>query len=311
MHLMQPIQSKIERGTMMDKRQIVLKNGEVIHYLEQGNGPKTLILIHGNFSSSQHFTPLLARLPKDIRVLAPDLRGYGDSSYYRRINSLADFAHDVHLFMQGKEVKEAYVVGWSLGGGVALELAAAYPQTVKKLILINSTTHRGYPVFKKGENGQFLVGQVYESADEMAKDPVQVIPLLEAQKNKNFPVMSWIFDKTIYTVGKPSAEDNLLWINESLKQRNLPDADWALANLNMSDAHNFYNAGTQNINKIKCPVLHTWGNKDIVVPEYMVLENVKALEKNSKLIVYNDCGHSPLVDAPDQLTKDILDFINQ
>ena len=41
----------------------------------------------------------------------------------------------------------------------------------------------------------------------------------------------------------------------------------------------------------------------------MVLENVKALEKQSKLVVYEDCGHSPLVDVPDQLTKDILDFI--
>ena len=45
---------------------------------------------------------------------------------------------------------------------------------------------------------------------------------------------------------------------------------------------------------------------DIVVPEYMVKENVKALEKNSTLIVYPNCGHSPLVDVPDQLTKDIL-----
>ncbi|MFH0767594.1 MAG: alpha/beta hydrolase [Bacillota bacterium] len=95
-----------------------------------------------------------------------------------------------------------------------------------------------------------------------------------------------------------------------MKQRNLIDADWALANLNMSDIHNFYNAGTQNINKIKCPVLHTWGTKDIVVPEYMVKENIKALEKNSTLIVYENCGHSPLVDVPDQLTKDILKFIN-
>jgi pimeloyl-ACP methyl ester carboxylesterase len=41
----------------------------------------------------------------------------------------------------------------------------------------------------------------------------------------------------------------------------------------------------------------------------MVLENVKALEKQSKLIVYEDCGHSPLTDVPDQLTKDIVDFI--
>jgi len=293
----------------MEKRQLVLKNGEVIHYLEQGAGEKTLLLIHGNFSSSMHFTPLLERLPKTIRVVTPDLRGYGDSSYYRRINSLKDFAEDIYLFMQGKKIPKAYIVGWSLGGGVALELAASHPDVVEKMVLINSTTHRGYPIFKKGENNQMLVGQVYESPEELGKDLVQVVPLLEAQKTKNFAVMSWVFDKTIYTVGKPSVEDNTLWINESLKQRNLIDADWALANLNMSSQHNFYNAGTNNISHVKCPILHTWGKKDIVVPEYMVLENVKALEKQSKLVVYEDCGHSPLVDVPDQLTKDILDFI--
>ncbi|HAX03250.1 MAG: hypothetical protein A2Y45_01185 [Tenericutes bacterium GWC2_34_14] len=293
----------------MEKRQLVLKNGEVIHYLEQGAGEKTLLLIHGNFSSSMHFTPLLERLPKTIRVITPDLRGYGDSSYYRRISSLKEFAEDMYSFLQLKKIPKAYVVGWSLGGGVALELAASHPDVVEKMVLINSTTHRGYPIFKKGENNQMLVGQVYESPEALGKDLVQVVPLLEAQKTKNFAVMSWVFDKTIYTVGKPSAEDNTLWINESLKQRNLIDADWALANLNMSSQHNFYNAGTNNIGHVKCQILHTWGNKDIVVPEYMVLENVKALEKQSKLVVYENCGHSPLVDVPDQLTKDILDFI--
>ena len=294
----------------MEKRQVVIKNGEVIHYLEQGAGQQTLLLIHGNFSSSMHYTPLFERLPKDIRVLAPDLRGYGDSSYYRRISSLKDFADDIRLFMQAKDLKSALVVGWSLGGGVAMELAAYHPELVEKLILINSTTHRGYPVFKKGDNNQFLFGQAYESPEEMGKDPIQVVPLLEAMRTKNFPIMSYIFDKTIYTVNKPSVEDNTLWINESLKQRNLIDADWALANLNMSETHNFYNAGTQNIGQIKCPVLHTWGRQDIVVPEYMVTDNFKALEKQSKLVVYDQCGHSPLVDVPDQLTQDILDFIN-
>ncbi len=294
----------------MEKKKLTLKNGENIFYIEQGEGDKTLILIHGNFSSSLHFTPLLDRLPKNIKVLAPDMRGFGDSSYFRRINSLTDLASDIHMFMDAKGITNANVIGWSLGGGVALELAANYPKDVDKLILINSTTHRGYPIFKKNENGQPLVGQAYESADALGKDLIQVVPLLNAQKEKNFAIMSYIFDATIYTVNKPSEADNKLWIDESLKQKNLVDADWALANFNMSDIHNFYNAGTQNINRVKCPVLHTWGTKDIMVPEYMVKENIKALEKNSKLIVYENCGHSPLVDVPDQLTKDILEFIN-
>ena len=293
----------------MEKRSIVLKNGEVYHYVEQGQGDQVLLLIHGNFSSSLHYTPLLERLPSNIKVIAPDLRGFGDSTYYRRISSLNDFAEDIYMFMQAKEIEQFDVVGWSLGGGVALELAAHHPEVVKSLVLINSTTHKGYPVFKKGADGKPLVGEVYHSADEMANDPVQVLPILKAQKENNFAFVSYIFDVMIYTVNKPSEDNNKVWINESLKQRNLPDADWALANLNMSDQHNFYNAGTNNISKVKAPVLHTWGTKDITVPEYMIKDNVKAMEEQSKYIVYEDCGHSPLVDVPDQLTKDILEFI--
>ncbi len=293
----------------MEKRQIVLPNNEVIHYLEKGQGDQTLLLIHGNFSSGLYFTPLLSRMPKDIRILAPDLRGFGDSSYHERITSMADFVSDLVMFLKVKQIEKVTVLGWSLGGGVALEMAARHPEMVEKLILINSTTYRGYPLYKKDENGQIREGDVYASPEEIGNDPIQVKPLLDAQRDKNFPVMSYIFDVSIYTVNKPTMEETRIWIEESLKQRNLIDANWALATLNMSGEHNGYTAGTNTISTLKMPVLHTWGKQDIVVPEAMVMDNVKALKDNSTLVVYDQCGHSPFVDVPDALTKDIVTFM--
>ncbi|NCU33292.1 MAG: alpha/beta hydrolase [Candidatus Moranbacteria bacterium] len=190
-----------------------------------------------------------------------------------------------------------------------MEMAAHYPERISHLILINSTTHKGYPIFKKDEKGQMLLGQTYQSPEELGTDPIQVIPLLNAQKEQNFQVMNYVFDLTIYTVKKPDPTWNTRWINESLKQKNLIDADWALATLNMSDQPNNYSPGENTISRIKCPTLHTWGTKDIVVPETMVLDNINALEKQSTYIIYEDCGHSPLVDVPDQLAKDIQAFI--
>ncbi len=293
----------------MEKKTIKLNNGETYAYVELGSGKEALILIHGNFSSSLHYSPLFERLPKDLHVLAPDMRGFGDSSYHKRIKSLKDLADDIKSFMDEKGLKTANIAGWSLGGGVALEFAAAYPNMIKKLILINSASHKGYPVFKKDEKGQMKIGEIYQSPEELGTDPVQVIPLLMAQKNNDIHTMSYVYDLTVYTVNKPNESDMKLWMTEALKQKSLIDADWALANFNMSNQHNFYNQGMNNIHLVKCPVLHTWGKKDITVPEYMVLENVKALEKQSKHIVYENCGHSPLTDVPDQLTKDILEFI--
>jgi len=292
----------------MDKKKITIKNKEEIAYIDHGTGDKIILLIHGNFSSSLHYMPLIERL-KGYRLIAPDMRGFGDSSYHNRICSMHDFASDIIALLDALNIEKVYVVGWSLGGGVALELTASYPNRFKKLVLINSTTHKGYPIFKKGENNEVLVGQIYASPEELTHDAIQVKPLLKAQETKNFAVMNYVFDLTIYTVNKPDPLWNKVWINESLKQKNLIDADWSLATFNMSNEPNYYVKGTDTISLIKCPVLHTWGTKDIIVPEYMVLENIKALEANSKYIIYKDCGHSPLVDVPDQLANDIESFI--
>jgi pimeloyl-ACP methyl ester carboxylesterase len=293
----------------MKKKFIKLSNNEEYAYLEQGSGEKYLILVHGNFSSGMYFKPLLERLPKNIHVFTPDLRGFGDSSYNNQIMSLKDLALDLKLFMDEMNIDKADILGWSLGGGVVMEFAAKYPEKVNKLILLNSTTHKGYPVFKKDSTGQVKLGEVYSSREEMSLDPVQVKPLLTALENNNFDFVKYIFDLTIYTYSKPSEEDNKIYINESLKQRNLVDVDFALASLNMGEDHNLYHEGENTISNIKAPVLHVWGTYDKTVPEYMVLDNINALEEQSTYIKFDECGHSPLVDKPDELTKTILSFI--
>jgi len=291
------------------KKQLTLVNGENYSYLEQGQGKKVLVLIHGNLSSSVYYQPLLDRIPASIRVIAPDLRGFGDSSYKNRFTSLRELADDLSAFLQALKIRKADICGWSLGGGVAMEFAAAYPQMTDKLILIDSTTHKGYPIFKKNAAFQPLFGQIYSSAEEMATDPLQVKPVLDAIAANNAAFLAYIYDLTIYTGKKPTPEANAVYIAETLKQRCLPDADFALASLNMSAEPNFYRPGTGAIAKIQCPVLHFWGTLDKTVPEYMVLDNIKALEKQSKYVRFEACGHSPLVDKPDELASEILAFL--
>jgi pimeloyl-ACP methyl ester carboxylesterase len=293
----------------MEKKFVTLKNQEIYAYLEKGHGDKYLILVHGNFSSGIYYKPLIDRLPENIHAFAPDLRGFGDSSYEKRVSSLKELADDLRLFMDAMKIEKADIAGWSLGGGVVMEFAAHYPERLNKLILINSTTHKGYPVFQKDANNQMKLGVAYSSKEEMAEDPVQVKPLLMALETKNFAFVKYIYDLTIYTYNKPSEEDNLLYLTDSLKQRNLVDVDWALANLNMGKDFNFYQMGQNTISLIKAPVLHIWGSHDKTVPEFMILDNFKALEDQSTYVKFDQCGHSPLVDKPNELTQVILDFI--
>ncbi len=293
----------------MEKKYLKLSNNETYAYLEQGKGEKYLFLIHGNFSSSVYYKPLLELIPDDYHVFALDLRGFGDSTYNHQVMSLKDLAEDILLFMDELKIEKIDLVGWSLGGGVVMEFAAEYPERIKNLILINSTTHKGYPVFKKDSAGKPIIGEVYQSREEMANDPVQVKPLLDAIASNNFAFVKYIFDVTIYTYKKPTEEDNKLYLNETLKQRNLVDVDFALASQNMGKEKSFYSEGQNTISNIKCPVLHFWGTHDITVPESLILDNVKALEDQSTYIKFDQCGHSPLVDKPEELANAILDFI--
>lgn len=293
----------------MEKKYLELKNGETLAYLEKGSGDNVLVLIHGNLSSSVYYLPLIKLLPDTIRTIAIDLRGFGDSSYQNKVSSLKELAEDVVLFLQELRIKNATICGWSLGGGVAMELAAHHQRLVQKLILINSTTHKGYPIFKKDATFKPIFGEIYQSPEEMANDPLQVKPVIDAIKANNTGFMSYIYDLTIYTVNKPTVEENALYIKETMKQRNLADVDYALATLNMSTTFNFYRNGDNTISNIKCPVLHFWGDHDKTVPEYMVLDNIEALKLNSKYIKFENCGHSPLVDKVHELSIEILKFM--
>ena len=281
---------------------------ETIAYLDEGQGPAVL-MVHGNMSSSVHYEPLISRIKDKFRCIAVDLRGFGDSTYNNRFDTLEELADDVHDFAVALGIDSYYLVGWSNGGGVSLKLCAKYPSEVKKFFDIEGAGLKGYPVYKK-VNYQ-STGEPYANKEEMAGDPMQVAPVLSIFAKGDSAMMTSIWDATIYTVNKPTREQNDLWMSETLKQRNLVDLDWALANLNMSDEFTPYGKGDGSIKNIKCPVALTMADKDIVVPDYMVLDNYNALGDLATLLPYENCGHSPMVDCPDRLAKDVVDFFTK
>lgn len=279
---------------------------ETLAYLDEGQG-EVVLMIHGNMSSSVHYAPLISRISNHYRCIAVDLRGFGDSSYNQRFDSLAELADDVALLLEKLGIPSVYLVGWSNGGGVGLQLCARHPHLVKKFFAIEGAGLKGYPLYQKDDKFQ-STGKAYPNKEAMAADPMQVGPVLRILDNQDSATMTAIWDATIYTVNKPSREDNEVWMAETLKQRNLVDLDWALANLNMSDEFTPYGPGDGSIHNIVCPVALTMGEKDIVVPDYMVLDNYNALGSLATLLPYENCGHSPMVDCPDRLAQDVLHF---
>jgi len=116
---------------------LTLSDGRTMAYREAGQGPP-LVLLHGWSLSSAVFDELTAGLARDFRVLAFDLRGHGCSSPGEGYG-LADFAADVRESLDLLSIPSAALLGWSLGGQVALRLAHEVPSLWTRLVLISTT----------------------------------------------------------------------------------------------------------------------------------------------------------------------------
>lgn len=108
-----------------------------LHYLERGRG-EPLLLIHGLGCSGADWAFQVAALEKRFRVIVPDLPGSGHSPPPRDEYDIKGFASALWSLLDHLGVSRTNVIGFSLGGAVALEMAALRPESVPRLGLINS-----------------------------------------------------------------------------------------------------------------------------------------------------------------------------
>jgi len=245
---------------------VQLPNGETVAYREAGSGRKTLVLVHGNMSSSVHFQTTMEALEKDYHVYAPDLRGFGDSSYKAELNSLRDFALDLEGCIEALNLTNFTILGWSTGGGIVLELAADMPQRVNKVILLDSVGIKGYPMFKKDEKYQPIWTQPITTKDEIKADLVQGVPILMAYANRDKAMLKAIWNAVIYNKVQPNEDDYDAYLEAMLKQRNLVDVDYSLVHFNMTHERSLVTYGSGPITLVHCPVVNRPVADDMVVP---------------------------------------------
>lgn len=98
---------------------------------------KTVVFVHGNVSSSLFWQPMMLALPADVRAIAVDLRGFGDSETLPvdATRGVRDFSDDVASVIDTLGLGAVHLVGWSLGGGVAMQLLLDRPELVQTLTL--------------------------------------------------------------------------------------------------------------------------------------------------------------------------------
>ena len=257
---------------------VSLKTGIRMRYAYKGNPSGTpVILLHGYGDSWFSFSPILPLLDSKYRVYIPDQRGHGDSdrpapgSY-----ALKQFAADIVAFMDAMKLKHATIVGHSMGSFVAQHVAAEVPDRVDKLVLIGSAT--------KIRNN--VVTDLQREINGLT-DPLPEKFVRDFQTSVAFKTLPPEFlDGIVRESMKLPAR---VW-REVMAQMVSPDSDADLA-------------------KIKSPTLIIWGDKENIFPRSEQDSLVAAL-RNAVLKVYQDTGHAPTWERPEQVVKDLHEFID-
>jgi pimeloyl-ACP methyl ester carboxylesterase len=116
-------------------------NGLSIYYEVHGTG-EPLILLHGGVAGLEMFGPNLPALAKTHRVIAVDLQGHGRTADIDRPLRFELMSDDIAALITHLRLKKVDVMGYSVGGGVALQLAIRHPEVVRKLVLVSTPFKR-------------------------------------------------------------------------------------------------------------------------------------------------------------------------
>jgi pimeloyl-ACP methyl ester carboxylesterase len=102
-----------------------------------GNGKSNLILVHGSCDHARSWDRIAEAFLSDFRILAPDLRGHGDSSWAPgAMYSIPEYVLDLSALIDLAGKWPVYLIGHSLGGAIVLQYAGVYPERVKKVVSI-------------------------------------------------------------------------------------------------------------------------------------------------------------------------------
>jgi pimeloyl-ACP methyl ester carboxylesterase len=157
-------------------------NGIEIAYEIHGSG-KPLVLLHGGFGSVGMFGPTLAALAADRQVIGVDLQSHGRTPAVDRPMRFETMADDVAAVIRYLGHEQADVMGFSLGGGVALRTAIQHPSSVRKLVLVS------WPFKRDGWHPEMVAG--FDAMGPEIAVPMKQTPMYEVYREIAPRVEDW------------------------------------------------------------------------------------------------------------------------
>jgi pimeloyl-ACP methyl ester carboxylesterase len=152
-------------------------NGLKMYYEIHGKGDP-IVLLHGSFMTiTNNWTGMMPRLAKSRRVIAVEMQGHGRTADIDRDFSYENLADDVAALLDYLKIERADVLGYSMGGGVAMQVAIRHPEKVRKVVSVSAVfRHDGWvkeavEAFPKMEPGMFKGSPIETEYKKLSPTP--------------------------------------------------------------------------------------------------------------------------------------------
>lgn len=254
--------------------------GAKIRYLEAGDAAKpTVILLHGLGAQAESWQLTIPALARNYRVIAPDQIGFGKSDkplLKYRVGTYVDF---LDKFMAELKIEKAVLVGNSMGGWIAGWTAIKYPNRVEKIVLANAA------------------GIIPANVDTD-----EIYQLNNSTRDEIRANLKRIF-------ATPALQNNEALVDQFMTQRVIANDGYTINSLieSIKRKEDFLN---DRLGEIKKPTLIIWGRQDGLLPVADAYAFNKGIA-NSKLVVFDNCGHVPQFEKAADFNKAVLEFLGK
>lgn len=267
-------------------------HGHEVGYRLAGEGDETILLIHGMAGSSRTWRDVMPTLSQRHRVIAADLMGHGESAKPMGDYSLGAHASGLRDLLTRLEIHRTTVVGHSLGGGVALQLAYQHPELCERLVLVGSGG--------LGRGVSWLLRTCSLPGSEL------VLPLVAPGyvRDHGNTVNKWLGDHNI----RHSRFAEMWRAYSSLAEPENRRAFIRTLRSVVDFGGQTVSANDRLYLAAAVPTLIIWGTRDIIIPVEHAYAAHAAIP-GSRLEIFPGIGHFPQSEDPEHFIEVLTDFI--
>jgi pimeloyl-ACP methyl ester carboxylesterase len=244
-----------------------------LHLLRGGQG-EPLLVLHGA-SGNRGWLLYLQALAQRFQVIVPDHPGFGTSDRPEWIDSIADLACFYLWALEDLGLSRVRVIGFSMGGWLAAEMAVMCPQLFERLILVGAAGVKP----TQGEIADIFLMSPQELTAKMFHDPKQAPEYEQLYGREPTPE-----EQDVFTRNREMAA-RIAW-KPYMHAPRLPSL----------------------LHRLRLPTLIVWGQQDAIVPVNCG-EVYHHHVRGSRLVIMEQCGHSPQVEKPQDFLNIVTEFL--